>query len=263
VGGQVLVLWRGPGGPVVGPDVCPHMGAELSRGRVEGGRLICPWHGLALLGRRHGSWRPLPAYDDGVLTWVRLPSEHPTDMPLLTKRPEGAATAVVERPGRCDVRDVIENRLDPWHGRHLHPYAFADLAVLDEDESGITVRVDYRIVGPLAARVVARFEAPEAATVRMVILDGTGAGSVVETHATQEGPGRSRVIEAVFAVAPGVDLSERRGIAAIRWFLGRVAGRLWIDDIAYAERRYALRHGEVTGWADREVQAALPADESP
>jgi nitrite reductase/ring-hydroxylating ferredoxin subunit len=25
-------------------DACPHMGASLSEGRVEGGAVVCPWH---------------------------------------------------------------------------------------------------------------------------------------------------------------------------------------------------------------------------
>jgi phenylpropionate dioxygenase-like ring-hydroxylating dioxygenase large terminal subunit len=226
------------------------MGAQLSRqGRVEEGRLACPWHDLRLGPEGHGAWRPFPTRDDGVLTWISLPTENPTDAPLLPKRPDGAVTAVVERAGRCEVRDVIENRLDPWHGRYLHPYAFADLVVVDEDDSGVVVEVDYRIAGRLTVRVTARFEAPEAATVRMVILEGTGAGSVVETHATQESPERCRVVEALFATSEGSDLSGRWFAPGMARFLARVARRLWLDDISYAERRYALRRGEVPGWA--------------
>lgn len=249
VEGRALVLWPGREGPLVAPDVCPHMGAELSRGgRVEDGCLACPWHDLRLGAAPHGSWRPLPTHDDGVLTWARLPTEHPTDAPLVPKRPDGAVTAVVERSGRCEVRDVVENRLDPWHGRYLHPYAFADLVVVDEDDSGVTVKVDYRIAGPFSVRVLVRFDAPEAATVRMVILEGTGTGSVVETHASQEGPARCRVIEALFATSEGSDLSGRWFGPGMARFLARVAGRLWVDDISYAERRFALRRGEVAGW---------------
>ena len=41
-----LVLWRDPSGAVhAWPDRCPHRGAKLSLGRVEGGHLECPYHG--------------------------------------------------------------------------------------------------------------------------------------------------------------------------------------------------------------------------
>ena len=57
--------------------------------------------------------------------------------------------------------------------------------------------------------------------------------------------GRTAVIEATLAT------SERRGFAVARatarlWrgMITRRATRLWVEDIAYAERRYALRRGE-------------------
>lgn len=44
--GEDLVLWRDPSGAVhAWPDRCPHRGAKLSLGRVEAGRLECPYHG--------------------------------------------------------------------------------------------------------------------------------------------------------------------------------------------------------------------------
>lgn len=44
--GEDLVLWRDAAGAVhAWPDQCPHRGARLSLGRVEGGHLECPYHG--------------------------------------------------------------------------------------------------------------------------------------------------------------------------------------------------------------------------
>lgn len=44
--GEDLVLWRDAGGTLrAWPDRCPHRGAKLSLGRVESGRLECPYHG--------------------------------------------------------------------------------------------------------------------------------------------------------------------------------------------------------------------------
>ena len=44
--GEDLVVWHDPSGAVhAWPDRCPHRGARLSLGRVEEGRLECPYHG--------------------------------------------------------------------------------------------------------------------------------------------------------------------------------------------------------------------------
>src|SRR3712207_6122496 len=44
--GERLVLWRGDGGALTAaPDRCPHREAPFSRGEVEEGCLVCPYHG--------------------------------------------------------------------------------------------------------------------------------------------------------------------------------------------------------------------------
>ena len=83
-------------------------------------------------------------------------------------------------------------------------------------------------------------------------LEGTG--SVVETHATPlgvdaEGRPLTMVTEATIAY------SDRPGFAVARWMspilkpsIRRTARKLWVDDLAYAERRYELRmRGEFPG----------------
>lgn len=44
--GLRLVVYRMPDGIRVGRDMCPHRGLPLSGGRVEGGELVCAYHGL-------------------------------------------------------------------------------------------------------------------------------------------------------------------------------------------------------------------------
>ena len=81
----------------------------------------------------------------------------------------------------------------------------------------------------------------------MRIVDGEGAGSVVETHATPIGPGpdgrpRTAVIEAVIAQSDRTGFKYSLRVAGLITPLMRVAAtRLWRDDLAYAERRYQLR----------------------
>ncbi|UXA19167.1 DUF5914 domain-containing protein [Mycobacterium sp. SMC-4] len=260
VGGRQLVAWRGVDGRLlVAPRACPHLGADLATAPVHCGTLVCPWHGLRLGDQRHGAWKPLPAFDDGVLCWVRLDEVgggQPTDAPVAMPRPpEPSIAAVTRLEGVCEPADIVSNRLDPWHGAWFHPYSFTQLRVLSappaeddlpEDEDKFVVEVTFRM-GRLGVPVVAEFTAPAPRTVVMRIVDGEGKGSVVETHATPVGPGpdgrpRSAVVEAVVAH------SDRRhfgkGLIAaplIKPLMSQAATRLWRDDLAYAERLYDLR----------------------
>lgn len=220
------------------------------------GTLVCHWHGLALTGVPYAGWEPYPVHDDGVLVWVRLDTvggEEPSERPVVPARPEAGrgVDAVFTAVGRCEPQDVVANRLDPWHGSWFHPYSFVDLTVArqpqDKEDDAFVVDVSFRVTGRLVVPVRAEFTAPGPRTVVMRITEGEGRTSVVETHATPlTGPGDERprtvVVEAVVAV------SDRRGFAlaraaatVLRPLMLRTAGRLWRDDLAYAERRWALR----------------------
>ncbi len=258
VAGVEIVAWRDEERALhVGPASCPHLGADLATGKIECGGLICPWHGLRLDGGREFGWKPLPAYDDGVLVWVRLDKvggEAPLDAPVLPARPTGPQLAAVTRlEGVCEPRDIISNRLDPWHGAWFHPYSFAQLAVLsappadaDEESDVFTVAVTFHF-GRIGVPVIAEFTAPEPRTVVMHIVEGQGVGSVVETHATPLGNGpdgrpRTAVIEAVIAQSDRTGFGYSMYAAPVLKPLMRLgAARLWRDDLEYAERRYTLR----------------------
>ena len=260
VAGQELVAWRTEDGTLnVGPGACPHLGADLATGTVDCGALICPWHGLRLDGGREFGWRPYPSHDDGVLAWVRLDcvgGEQSTNEPVLPARPSGEQMHAVTRlVGTCEPRDIIANRMDPWHGSWFHPYSFSRLEVLSappadgevsDELDRFLVAVTFRI-GRLGVPVVAEFTSPEPRTIVMRIVDGEGSGSVVETHATPVGPGpdglpRTAVLEAVIAH------SDRSGFAyatraapLIKPLMRQAATRLWRDDLEYAERIFKLR----------------------
>lgn len=292
VAGREVTLWRDAGGaPHAGPGACPHLGALLDRCEVTSDRVVCPWHGLAL-GEDTGSWWPThAAYDDGHLLWVRLTGtggprphaepqeqdqhaepqerdqhgepheqdqqgEQPTERPVVPARPgtDGTPTigAVVAVRGRCEPRDILANRLDPWHGAWYHPYAFSHLRV-DEaasDDDVLVLDVAYRVAGPLAVPVRAEFRCPDRRTIVMTIVEGEGAGSVVETHATPLTPPGSPapvtvMSELTLAGSPRRGFAVTAGIAPltrlIRAGMRASAGRLWVDDIAYAQRRYETR----------------------
>jgi Domain of unknown function (DUF5914)/Rieske [2Fe-2S] domain len=271
VAGLELVAWRNVDGTLrVGPATCPHLGADLSTGRVDCGDLVCPWHGFRLTGAKVPGWTPLPAHDDGVLAWVRLDAvggEPPTETPILGRRPEGARLHAVTRlVGVCEPRDIIANRLDPWHGSWFHPYSFTRLDVLSappaeydlaEELDRLVVAVTFR-VGRVGVPVVAEFTSPEPRTICMHILEGEGSGSVVETHATPvevgaDGRPSTAVIEAVVAHSDRPGFAHAlRGARLITPFMRHAATRLWRDDLRYAERLYALRsrRAVTTGTAD-------------
>lgn len=259
VAGIELVAWRTPDGALhVGPGACPHLGAPLCLAAVDAGRLVCRWHGLALSANGFPGWDPYPAYDDGVLAWVRLDSvggEEPLDAPVIAARPALATSvaAVMTAVGTCEPTDVVANRLDPWHGAWFHPYSFAQLSVLEApadplpEDDKFVVEVTFKVAGRVGVPVQVAFSCPEPRTVVMHILSGEGATSVVETHATPLdddpfGRPRTAVIEATIAY------SDRRGFALARTAapllkpaMRLAARRLWKDDLAYAERRYELR----------------------
>lgn len=260
VAGVEIVAWRGPdGGLRAGPGECPHLGAPLCRAAVHDGALLCRWHGLSLDGRGAPGWEPFPAHDDGVLAWVRLDAvgdEQPLDAPLLPPRPQLASSvdAVMTMTGRCEPEDVVANRLDPWHGAWFHPYSFVDLRVVetppDTDDAAadrFLVQVSFRLSRRVVVPVLVSFSCPEPRTVVMHILDGEGAGSVVETHAVplaadDAGYPRTAVIEVTMAHSdrPGFAVA-RSATPALRPLMRMAARRLWRDDLAYAERRYELR----------------------
>ena len=261
IAGREVVFWRNSAGELVaGPGACPHLGALLDKCPVMDGTMYCRWHGLALTQSGDQTWSPYRAYDDGVLLWVGLPTkgEDATDRPTLAARPPlpESVSAVIAKPGICEPQDVIANRLDPWHGSWFHPYAFSHLAVDDaaSNDHVLVVDVTFRLSRTWGVPVRAEFTCPDSRTIVMHITEGEGAGSTVETHATQLGLGadgrpRTMVTEATIAY------SDRPGFHVARWLspilrpgIRRTARKLWIDDLAYAERRYELRQrGEFPG----------------
>lgn len=136
---QPLVLWRDAEGRVQAwADRCPHRGARLSLGRVQDGRLECPYHGWQFEpGGRCVSVPALPAFRPPAthcatahacqeahgLVWVRLASDG-EDLGL----PAFAAEDDVGlRKLNCGPYDVatsaprlVENFLDMAHFSFVH-----------------------------------------------------------------------------------------------------------------------------------------------
>ncbi|TPV92987.1 MAG: Rieske 2Fe-2S domain-containing protein [Myxococcales bacterium FL481] len=246
VDGHELVMWRSEGELVVSPAACPHMGADLATGRVCRGKLVCPWHGLALPARGRTGWRPYPVHDDGQLVWVQMPAgDEALPRPILVERPTRRISAGHQLDLACDPQDVIANRLDPWHGAHLHPHSFSQLAVVDGDDEAFGLDVEVKVGWSLTTRARVTFHCPTARSIVMSIVDGVGKGSVLETHATPIAPGRTRVLETMSATSdhPLFRPLSSSGLfrRVLRQRLVARARRLWVEDAEYAERRCLLR----------------------
>ena len=257
VAGREVVLWRGTdGSALAGPGTCPHLGARLQDCDVVEGTVLCRWHGMPL-GRdtRSGDWMAYAAHDDGVLVWVRLgrveDGEDATDTPVLATRPplEDSLVSVISLAAACEPRDIVANRLDPWHGAWLHPYAFSDLTVDDGEstQDKLVLDVAYRLGRTFAVPVRAEFTCPDSHTIVMTITEGEGTGSVVETHATPvtapgEHPARTVMTEAVVATSDRFGFRVAMGLAPlVRVGMRASATQLWADDLVYAARLYELR----------------------
>ena len=247
IDGKDYVVWRAKSGIKVAPDSCPHMGARMSDGFVRDGCVVCPWHGLAIGEEGLGKWQPVTMFDDGVLIWIRPGSgEGATEEPILPERPAVFFDATMRLEANCEPRDVLANRLDPWHGAHFHPHSFGNLRVLERDDEAVTVRVVYRVTKRVGMEVDALFDCPDPRTIVMTIIRGEGVGSVVETHATPIEPGRSAVLETTLATSDRPQFLPFMKVFGrwIRPVIEKRARRLWVEDGAYAERRYELRQQE-------------------
>jgi len=254
IAGREVVFWRDRDGSLVaGPGACPHLGALLDKCAVVSGTLYCRWHGYAIEPGGDRVWSPYRAHDDGVLIWVGLPTEGepPTERPALPPRPPlpDSVAAVMTEFGTCEPQDVIANRLDPWHGAWFHPYSFSHLVVDDaaSTEQTLVVDVTFRLSKTWGVPVRAEFFCPDARSIVMLIVEGEGSGSVVETHATpvgsdQSGLPRTMITEVTLAYSERSGFRVARALSpALRPVMRRTARRLWVDDLVYAERRYLLR----------------------
>ena len=76
----------------------------------------------------------------------------------------------------------------------------------------------------------------------MTIISGEGVGSIVETHATPIAEGRTAIVEATIATSERTSVSWLPRATLLRPLIEARAKKLWVDDVAYCERRYSLRN---------------------
>ncbi|MEI9905476.1 MAG: Rieske 2Fe-2S domain-containing protein [Asticcacaulis sp.] len=133
--GVPVVLWRGEGGVAGFIDRCPHRNYPLSEGRVENGRLVCPYHGWAFT--RQGQCADVPGcsgdlsrlgaetigvHEGQGVVWACLKPQTDGAAGLLPM-PEGPDYDHfwwAMKPETARVFDALDNVLDPFHTNFIH-----------------------------------------------------------------------------------------------------------------------------------------------
>jgi vanillate O-demethylase monooxygenase subunit len=159
VGGTQVVLFRV--GEEVGAlvDRCPHRGMRLSRGAVEGDRLVCPYHGWRWARDGRGESPSTPkmrpcatAFDvrreHGAL-WIRGKG---SDLPFPAWQTEGLVDVGAMRhrfPAPLEL--VVDNFTEIEHTARVHVllgYDEAALATVEVDVEARADEVEVRCAGP-------------------------------------------------------------------------------------------------------------------
>ncbi|MEM8542379.1 MAG: aromatic ring-hydroxylating dioxygenase subunit alpha [Cyanobacteria bacterium P01_H01_bin.119] len=171
--GEPIVIWLDQdGAPAAVRDRCCHRTAKLSLGRVEDGRLCCPYHGWEF--DNHGGCVRVPQLKPNAAiprayrvdafqcverygyAWVCL-DEPIMDIPYIpeTVNPEFRVIHEFYEPWRCSGLRVMENELDLAHPTFVHTETFGseehpipDALDITRTETGIHVAGILGVVNP-------------------------------------------------------------------------------------------------------------------
>ncbi|ESQ83182.1 aromatic ring-hydroxylating oxygenase subunit alpha [Asticcacaulis benevestitus] len=154
--GEQMVFYRDQShSPVAVEDFCPHRGAPLSLGRVEGGRLVCGYHGLVMgcdgrtaemPGQRVRGFPPVKAFatqERYGFIWVWPGDQTKVDIELLPKLEWGDNPDWAYGGGmyniKCDYRLMIDNLMDLTHETYIHATSIGQKEI---DEAPVASRVE-------------------------------------------------------------------------------------------------------------------------
>jgi phenylpropionate dioxygenase-like ring-hydroxylating dioxygenase large terminal subunit len=261
--GEPIVLWRDADGrPAAAIDRCCHRTAQLSRGFVENGNLVCGYHGWAY--DRAGAVVRIPqAKDPGRqinfkidayrcverygYAWVSL-DEPLTDIPEI---PEAADPKFRRIPQfyevwNCSGLRLMENSFDASHQPFVHRDTFGDITkpqpfdwVIEEHDWGFRAVSESEVVNRDAVSKKALGIADERTkrirnnawfmpfSRRLGIIYPNGLHHVLITCATPIDDARSMVVQFVFRNDTEADVSAADVIAFDR--------RVTLEDIHILE----------------------------
>lgn len=134
-----IVLYRtDEGEPVALANACPHRFAKLSKGRIHGSALACPYHGLRFAPDGQCSLNPhgptpkavrvrsYPLAERYGMIWIWMGASEnadPSKLPLITDREDERfewVTGYLHVQGNYQL--VIDNLLDLTHVEFMHPF---------------------------------------------------------------------------------------------------------------------------------------------
>lgn len=134
--GEELVLWRLQGKVIAWQDLCVHRGTRLSKGSVQAGCLVCPYHGWTY--DENGRCVRIPAHPDQTpptkavvqtyqareaygLIWVTL-GQPQHDLPPFPEwsRPDYRKVLAGPYPINASGPRIVENFLDVAHFPFVH-----------------------------------------------------------------------------------------------------------------------------------------------
>ena len=80
-GGKSIALTRVKGAVQAFENKCPHLGLSLSRGKIEGSAITCPWHGskFDMCSGKNLDWVnsfvgiPMPSFMHGMISMGKKP----------------------------------------------------------------------------------------------------------------------------------------------------------------------------------------------
>ncbi len=200
--GEQLVVWRAASGVSVIEDACPHRGAPLSRGRIDGDAIACAYHGWRFDPSGACRSMPLEPTPNPRLERVRIRAwraEERAGYIWMFYGEAARATPLVipselEDPARLHFKNeyywrtnwvnVLDNVLDPLHAIYLHAGAttqkkrakFKHFEITHDDATGFRLgKVGYRADGSVGA-VEGEVEFLLPNVTRLSIADGTEEG---------------------------------------------------------------------------------------
>ncbi|MBL8551691.1 MAG: aromatic ring-hydroxylating dioxygenase subunit alpha [Hyphomonadaceae bacterium] len=276
VGGRKLALYRGEDGVARCVDAfCPHMGAHLALGKVEGAGLRCFFHGWRF--GADGKCDEIPALDTRVrdvclkkhavseqdgLVWLWVGDGAPTFAPpihhTLVGKPR-RAFRVARWKKKCHPHVVLVNAIDEQHFRTVHQVPGEALKLRTESIAPHHFRVENTGAPPETSwlwRFLRKLYRGETLTYEIDYFSAA-------TGCIRLGPSWAR-LHLMFAVRPTPDggaegmtiaLSERR-----RGIKGAIIDYALMGVAALAGAYFAVGDTKVFDTISFELKTPIPAD---
>lgn len=156
--GHDIVLFRGTSGVVSALDkTCPHLGAHLGGGKVDGECLRCPFHNWAY--DAHGNcvdvpyapkippkakvrrW-PMVEQDGTVMVWYGPEGSEPTWTPPPLEAGAWTPARTVRWELRSHPQEIAENTVDSAHLRPVHHVTSCNVRSVEQTDHTMRVLLD-------------------------------------------------------------------------------------------------------------------------